>query len=290
MARRRRDSPTPQHSTPIAGTYEGDYSMIELESDPYTTDGWLISINGVPSSHIVLGAPQALEFEYMRWIATGTRAFTDAHLDPATLRITHLGGGACTMARYFADVYPQSRNTVVELDGELARLAREWFDIPRAPRVKIRVDDAAEVAEAFTPASRDIIIRDVFAGAVTPENFTTVEFLRHCHRGLAPGGLYVANCGDHSDLRGARAELAGMIEVFGHVAVIADPPMLKGRRYGNIILFGSDTELFDAASPAAAAVTRELLGGGVPAQYKDESWVRGFIAGARPRHDPPVAP
>ncbi|BAU95620.1 spermidine synthase [Corynebacterium suranareeae] len=281
----RKQTSSQSGNTPIAGTYEGEYSVIELEADSYTTDGWLISINGVPSSHIVLGQPQALEFEYMRWIATGARAFIDAHLDASKLRITHLGGGACTLARYFADVYPQSRNTVVELDAELARLSREWFDIPRAPRVKIRVDDARAVAESFTPASRDVIIRDVFAGAVTPNSFTTVEFFEHCHRGLAPGGLYLANCGDHPDLRGAKSELAGMLEVFQHVAVIADPPMLKGRRYGNIILLGSDTEFFNSTSTEAAAITRELLGGGVPAQYKDESWVRKFASGAQPRHD-----
>ncbi|ALC05630.1 hypothetical protein CDES_06000 [Corynebacterium deserti GIMN1.010] len=285
-ARHKNDhSASPATNTPIAGTYEGEYSVIELEADSYSTDGWLISINGVPSSHIVLGQPRALEFEYMRWITTGAEAFINAHLDATKLRITHLGGGACTMARYFADVYPQSRNTVVEVDGELARLAREWFDIPRAPRVKIRVDDARLVAESFAPASRDVIIRDVFSGAVTPHNFTTVEFFKHCHGGLAPGGLYVANCGDHSDLRGAKAEIAGLMEVFEHVAVIADPPMLKGRRYGNIILLASDTELFPSTSTDAAAITRKLLGGGVPAQYKDEVWVQKFASGAQPRHD-----
>ena len=76
-----------------------------------------------------------------------------------------------------------------------------------------------------------------------------------------------------------------MMEVFKHVAVISDPTMLKGRRYGNIILIGSDQELFDAHSPQAAAITRELLGGGVPAHYKDEEWVRRFASGAHPRRD-----
>ena len=59
-------------------------------------------------------------------------------LDPATLRLTHLGGGACSLARYFADVYPTSRNTVVELDRALADLVRSSFDLPRSPRVKDR--------------------------------------------------------------------------------------------------------------------------------------------------------
>jgi len=263
---------------PVAGVYEGDYGIIELEADPYSGSGWLISINGVPSSHIEIGAPRELAFEYMRWIASAVQAQVNGGF-LAPRRITHLGGGACTMARYFADVFPDSRNTVVELDGELAKLSRQWFDIPRSPRVKIRVDDAREVAASFTPASRDVVIRDVFAGAVTPESFTTVEFFTDCHRGLASDGLYVANCGDHSDLRGAKAELAGMAEVWSRLAVIADPPMLKGRRYGNIILLGSDVEI-------AAPPVKELLGGGVPAQFKPDAWVRKFMSGAVPRRDP----
>ncbi|MGP6173400.1 spermidine synthase [Corynebacterium sp. A21] len=289
MARKRsnakKDISPAADSGPQAGVYQGSFGPLELAADPYTPNGWLINVNGVPSSHIVLDDPRQLVFEYMRWIATGVEAHVREHLAADKLRLTHLGGGACSLARYFADVYPTSRNTVVELDGELARLVREWFDIPRAPRVKIRVEDARTVAETFTPDSRDLIIRDVFAGAVTPDNLTTVEFFRHCQRGLAPGGLYVANCGDHSDLRGAKAEISGMLEVFAHVAVIADPPMLKGRRYGNIILLGSDTPLIDAASPAAAAMARELLGGGVPAQYQDEQWTRRFASGGKPRHD-----
>lgn len=257
---------------PVAGIYEGDYGLIGLERDPYSTDGWLISINGVPSSHVVIGEPRELAFEYMRWAASAIRAQTL----PEKPRFTHLGGGACTLARYFADVYPLSRNTVVEIDGELAKLARQWFDIPRAPKVKIRVDDARDVAAGFVPDSRDVIIRDVFAGAVTPDSFTTVGFFRDCARGLAPGGVYLANCGDHSDLRGAKAELAGMAEVWRYLAVIADPPMLKGRRYGNIVLIASDT-------PLTEPPVRELLGGGVPAQFKGDDWVRRFISGAKPR-------
>lgn len=270
---------------PVAGTYAGEHGSLELAPDAYIPGGWLISVNGVPSSHIVPGEPRTLAFEYMQWIATAVRDHCDRHLDTARLRVTHLGGGACTLARCLADVYPGSRNTVVELDGELARLTREWFDIPRSPRVKIRVDDARDVADTFTPASRDVIIRDAFAGSETPHSLTTVEFFDHCRRGLGPGGVYVANCGDHAHLRGAKAELAGMAEVWDHLAVIADPPMLKGRRYGNIVLLASDTPLADAGSPAAATMSRELLGGTVPAHYKDEVWVRRFFSGAHPRRD-----
>jgi spermidine synthase len=264
----------------IIGNYEISTGKAEVVADEFRSDAYVLYVNGVPSSHVAIGRPRDLDFEYMRWLAAAIEHFVDAHLDPTRLRVTHLGGAACTMARYFADVWPESRHTVVELDDKLAAYVREWFDIPRAPTVKIRVGEARRVTDSFKPATRDVIIRDVFAGQTTPESVATLEFFRSAHSSLAPGGLYISNCGDRSDLRFAKAELAGMAQVFEHVAVISDPAMLKGRRYGNIILLGSDTPLPAEGSPEAAALAKPLLAGAVPAQYKDERWTREFFSGA----------
>ncbi len=190
-----------------------------------------------------------------------------------------LGGGACTLARYFAHVWPGSRNTVVELDAELALMARSLFDVPRAPSVKIRVGDAREATNSFKPATRDVIIRDVFSSATTPRDLTTVEFYAAARESLREGGLYIANCGAHADLKEAKEELAGMNEVWPHIAVVADPPMLKGRRYGNIVLIAANQPLL-----ATAELTRGLLTGAVPAQFKDATWARRLAT--TPRHDP----
>ena len=107
-----------------------------------------------------------------------------------------------------------------------------------------------------------------------------MEFFQAAKQSLASGGLYVANCGDHSDLQLAKSELAGLDRVFDHLAVIADPPMLKGRRYGNIILVASDTVMPAEGSVEAAQLAKALLGGAVPAHYKDEAWTRAFFTGA----------
>ncbi|QGU04383.1 spermidine synthase [Corynebacterium comes] len=286
----RRSSPTTPTTGAVAGTYEISTGTAELVPDDFFPDAWTLMINGVPSSHVQIGRPEVLEFEYMRWIAAIVEQQVASHLDPDSLRVTHLGGAACSMARYFADLWPKSRHTVVELDARLAAYVREWFDIPRAPTVKIRVGEAGEITGDFYPASREVIIRDVFAGAKTPASLTTPSFFRAAHAALIPGGLYVANCGDYSSLMATRAELAGMAEVFDHVAVIADPPMLKGRRYGNIILIGSDRELPAEGSTGAASLARVLLGGAVPAHYKDEAWTRALFRGTAPRADGPDIP
>lgn len=61
--------------------------------------------------------------------------------------------------------------------------------------------------------------------------------------------------------------------------------MLKGRRYGNIILVASDTEMPAEDSVEAAQLAKALLGGAVPAHYKDEEWTRTFFAGATAARD-----
>lgn len=261
---------------PVAGMYPISTGEAELIPDSYRDGGWLLLINGVHSSHIVLGKPRELDFEYMRWVAAITESHVAEHLDANKLRITHLGGGAASLARYFASVYPHSRNTVVELDDRLAAYVREWFDIPAAPRVKIRVGEAGEVTRSFAPASRDVVIRDVFAGTRTPTALAGVDFVRAVDAALAPGGLYVLNCGDTPDLASARAEVAALTRVFEHVGLIADSAMFKGRRRGNMVMAASHAPLPEAGTGRAAALAKVLLGGGLPAQYRDTAAARRF--------------
>ncbi|MBG0739932.1 fused MFS/spermidine synthase [Paeniglutamicibacter antarcticus] len=269
---------------PVAGTYEIDTGRAELIPDGDNPDGWLLKLNGVQSSHVDLGDPLRLDFEYMRWIIALVRSrwpVPAGRLDEK-LRALHLGGAACSMARYLVAAYPQSRNVVIEIDAKLADYVRSWFDLPRAPLLKIRVGEAREVIESLSDGSRELIIRDVFAGAFTPKPLTTAEFTAAARRVLAPGGMYIVNCGDSPALSTARREAATIGSVFRHTAIVADPAMLKGRRYGNIIIAGSDLPLGQSPS-----LPRELLAGAMPAQLWDDSAVRGFGRTAQVLMDEP---
>lgn len=263
---------------PVEGDYPIDTGTCRLVRDGDNPDGWLLLVNGVHSSHIDRADPARLDFEYMRWIA---RLVEGQWSRDARLRILHLGGGACSLARWAAAVYPNARQVVVELDGRLAELVREWFDLPRAPLLRIRVGEARAVTETLTESSRDLIIRDVFAGSVTPPPLTTRDFAEHAARVLAPDGLYVINCGSPPDLRPARREAATLASVFPHTVIIADPPMLKGRRYGNVVIAGSRVPLGQEAS-----LPRQLLAGAVPAQLWHTGQVLRFAAGAEILTDP----
>lgn len=262
---------------PTPGVYPIDSGTAELIQDRDNSSGYLLMVNGVESSHIDLSDPSVMEFEYMRWIAS---VILDHQLDP--LRVLHLGAAACSLARFLIHERPTSQHLAVDTDGELARLVREWFNLPKAPALRIRVGDARTVTEALPEASQTVVVRDVFAGAVTPSTLTTIEFTRQVRRVLKPGGLYLLNCGDTLDLRLSRTEAATVGAVFEHVAIVADPPMLKGRRRGNVIVIGADTEV------ATAALARDLLGGAVPAQVWDDRRVREFAKNALPLADQPT--
>lgn len=257
---------------PVPGTHNIDTGTCELVLDRFNPNGWVLHINGVPSSHIDLSDPSRLDFEYMRWISSLTISQWSSSF---RLRALHLGGGACSLARSFAVTFPDARQVVVELDGALAVLVRDWFDLPRAPLLRIRVGEAREVTESLSDDSRDLIIRDVFAGSRTPAPLTTLEFVGQAKRVLDPAGVYVVNCGDSPDLLLARREAATISAAFTHTVIIADPAMLKGRRYGNVIIAGSDAPLGE--DPGLA---RELLGGGVPAHLWRGQQVTRFISGA----------
>lgn len=262
---------------PVAGVYPIDTGTCELTEDHLNPHGWVLKVNGVESSHIDLSDPTHLDFEYMRWIAelVASHWGTDQRV-----RALHLGGGACSLARHLAARYPDARQVVVELDGKLAELVREWFDLPRAPLLRLRVGEARAVTETLTESSRDLIVRDVFAGNTTPAPLTTTEFTGQVRRVLAPGGIYAVNCGDTRDLVLARREAATIGSVFPHTTIIADPAMLKGRRYGNIVIAGSDVPIGDDP-----ALVRTLLGGGVPAHVWDDPQVRTFAGAARALRD-----
>lgn len=261
----------PSGPVPIA---TGVAELVRPAGDP---TGVTLYVNGAESSHLDLADPARLEFEYMQQMAV---VLEHVHGPTHAVRALHLGGGACAFARALDATRPGSRQLAVELDPVLATLVRGWFDLPRAPRLRIRVDDARDAVAAQRPGAHDVVIRDVFAGRQVPGHLRTAEFAALVARALAPsGGCYLANCADTPPLIGSRREVATLETVFPHVAVIAEPGILKGRRYGNLVLVGSWEPL------PAAALARDLLALAFPVTLLAGDEARRFAGAARPFRD-----
>ncbi|MFC7458676.1 spermidine synthase [Brachybacterium sp. GCM10030267] len=210
----------------------------------------LLDVNGVPSSQLNPD-PEHLVFEYMRWMLLvldegfGGPAGYEAAGDVAAgaLQVAHLGGGGCSLPRAIASRYPRSRQIVVEIDELLAKQVRTWFDLPRSPQLRLRIDDALTALESWRDDRFDVLVRDVFSGPVTPEPLISIHAAEHAARVLRGGGIYLANCAAPPGTGLLADEIATLSAVFGYVGAIAEPAHLTGKRRGNCVLVASDQPL-----------------------------------------------
>jgi Spermine/spermidine synthase domain len=268
----------------------GARSDAELVGDPDRPRAWTLLVDGIPQSHVDLDDPQYLEFEYVRRIGHLVDLAAPAR-EP--LRVLHLGGGGLTLARYVAATRPGSCQLAVESDAALAELVRQRLPLGqrgrragggRAGRVRIRVADARAVLEQVPAGSFDVVIADLFAGGRTPAHLTTAEFAAAVARALSPPGIYVANIGDGPPLAHARARVATVCSVFPHACLIADAAVLRGRRFGNLVLAAARHGL------PVAALARRTAGDPFPGRLVSDGELDRFAAGAVPITDARAQP
>lgn len=251
----------------------------ELAPDRDTPGGWTLSVDGAAQSHVDLDDPAHLEFEYMRRLAHVADLVAPAG---APVRAMHLGGGALTLARYVAATRPRSSQQVVEIDAALIDLVRTRLPVDRTWRIRVRHGDARAVLATAPPESFDLVVTDVFAGARTPAHLTSVEYVSLAARALRPAGVYAANIADGGALAFARAQVATVRAVFPHVCVLAEPAVLRGRRFGNVILVASRAGL------PVPDLARRTAGDPFPGRVEHD--LARFTGGARPTTDETARP
>jgi len=262
---------------------------VEIVGDLDRPGAWMLLTGGVPQSHVDLDDPLYLEFEYMRWLGHLTVLAAPAG-EP--LRVLHLGGGGLTLARYVAATRPGSRQVAVEADAGVARLVRERLPLPRpragTGKITVRVADARAALERVPAGSFDVVVADVFAGGQTPAHLTSVEFTRAVAAVLARPGVYAANIADGPPLAHARRRVAAVRSVFPHVCLIAEAGVLRGRRFGNLVVAAAHREL------AVAGLVRRAAADPFPARVVEGAALDRFVAGSRPitdaRAEPSPAP
>lgn len=220
--------------------------VVHLTDDPDgVTTVW---VNGVPSS-TMRAEPDVLDFEYMRHFAAAIAAWQR----PERMLALHVGAGVCTMARHLAHAYPDSRHIAVDIDGTLPELARQWWDLPRSPQLRVREQDGLDAVVSRHDDSLDLILRDAFAGDSTPASLASLEWWTHARRVVRPGGLVVANVKAAPDLATHRPDAAAARTLFRSVLAVGEPAVMKGKRRGNVVLVAGDALETDALRRYAAS-------------------------------------
>ncbi|OLF19244.1 spermidine synthase [Actinophytocola xanthii] len=257
-------------------TREVDSGVAELLPDPEVPQAWTLCLNGTPQSYVDLEDPTRLEFEYVRRLAH----VADVAAPPGEpLRVMHLGGGALTLPRYIAATRPDSDQQVAEIDTALIDLVRARLPVDPAWRLLIQPGDARAVLAAAPEGAFDLVVTDVFTGARTPAPLTSVEYVSLAARALGPSGVYTANIADGAPLAFARAQVATARAVFPNLCVLAEPAVLRGRRFGNLVLVASRVEL------PLAELARRTAGDPFPGRVEHGEALTRFAGDTPPTTD-----
>ncbi|MFN4002874.1 spermidine synthase [Microcella sp.] len=239
-----------------------------IEPDRWADGSYTLVVDGTPQSHVDLDDPSRLFFEYVQRIGH----VIDEWGDPGQpMTALHLGAGALTLPRYIHATRPGSRQQVIELDEALVGFVREHLPLPARSGIRVRYGDARAMLARLPAALHgavDLVVVDVFSGARIPAHVTSVEFYREVAAFLAPGGIVAVNVADGPGLAFARGQAATLRLVLDDVAALAETSVLKGRRFGNVVLIASARGLpldwmpplmARGPHPAAVVAGRELV-------------------------------
>jgi len=224
---------------PSPGEFVTAHNTVQIAMDADHAHGWIVLLDDVLASYVRLDDPLHLQFEYTRWVADLIDA---APLGP--LDVLHLGGAACSLPVYVETSRPGSRQVIVDIDAQLLDLMREQFGIRSSRRFSLRAADALQAIRELPDASSDVIVRDTFTADRTPEHLRGRELADEVARVLREDGIYLANIGDRPGMpmtrellrhSSAALGLRAADEYDGHMAIICDPSVIRGRRYGNVV-------------------------------------------------------
>jgi len=108
-------------------------------------------------------------------------------------RVTILGLGAGSLARWLHHYVPLSQLTAVELRASVIRIAREYLQLPHDERLQVLNQPAAVYIESAAPRSTDWILCDLYHAFQSDDTQASRDFYRNCRRVLTNDGWLVVN-------------------------------------------------------------------------------------------------
>jgi spermidine synthase len=245
-----------------------------IEPDRWVPGSFTLEVDGTPQSHVNIEDPSELFFEYIQRMG---HVIDQLGSPGEPITAVHLGAGAFTLPRYVEATRPGSRQQVVEIESDLVDFVRAHLPLPQRASIRVRHGDAREVLAKFPAGLRgavDLLVIDIFSGARTPAHVTSLEFYSEAVTLLADDGIVLVNVADGPGLVFARSQVSTLVSAVADVAVLAETQILKGRRFGNIVMVGSKSTLPLEWMP------RLLAGGPHPSKVVAGHELRDFIAGA----------
>lgn len=251
-----------------------------IEFVPDETGGVTIVIDGFPQSYVHTADPGLLPFEYVQHLA----AVVDV-LPIGKVTVTHIGGGGLSLARYVEFTRPGSPQIVFEPRADLTERVREELPLPRGHRIRVRPALGEVGILDLGDDSADLIVIDAFADGRVPASLARAAFWREAARVAGGEGIVAINVPDNPGLGyAARVVATARTAGLGHAVLIATHEVLRGRRFGNVVV------ALSAAPLPQDELARRVARAAFPTGIRRETDTARLTATAAPIRDDEDAP
>jgi spermidine synthase len=232
------------------------------------------------------GVHSASDRDHPRRLHLGYAALADhlaqaAFEKGATPRALVIGGGGATLPRAWASADKPVAATVIELDAEVAAMAREamWA---RGERIDTLIGDGRAVLRAL-PArpAYDVVLMDAYRSRSVPPHLVTAEFDRVVAARLTRSGVYISNVIDRAEPPLLALSIAATLaNVFPAVDLwIAETPV--GGTTNIVVAAWASRE--HALRPPQLTVDATVMEAGDAVRTQPVTWRRFDVAAARAR-------
>lgn len=201
--------------------------------------GVTIVIDGFPQSYVHTADPGLLPFEYVQHLA----AVVDV-LPIGKVTVTHIGGAGLSLPRYVEFTRPGSPQIVLEPRADLTERVRAELPLPRGHRIRVRPTTGEAGILDLGDDSADLVVIDAFDDGRLPAPLARPDFWRECARVAGDDGVVAVNVPDNPGL-GYAARIVATARAAGldHAVLIATHEVLRGRRFGNVVVVVSASVL-----------------------------------------------
>lgn len=139
--------------------------------------------------------PLILQHDYARAMLGVLAQFNDvSSIQNATLHnATLLGTGGGTLATVLHERLPQINIQAVDVRAAVFQVARQYFSLPRSPRLKTFTTDAAHFLASAESGACDLLITDLYQANGLDPLVLQKDFLELCAAHLKDDGWLVLN-------------------------------------------------------------------------------------------------
>jgi len=144
-------------------------------------------------SRLDRGYAESLDLDYTRTMMAGFL------VKPDVKRFLMIGFGGGQISNYLFKRFEGIEIDAVDIDPEVIRLARKYFEVPQSPRYRTHAADGRLFVEQAKGQTWDLVLLDAFRGVFVPMHLKTAEYYTALREHLTPDGVVAANLHSRTD-------------------------------------------------------------------------------------------